>query len=152
MDPNFSHPVVPVPLPVVVHGPDVMERFPDHIQQSGSACLPSPRSHCGQHGEQPEREGHERRGEPHTRRYKPVSWVRVRVTERFLGQEIICSFSSVLSTLVKNKTLVSPVPPVAQSEARSLPSSSGETLAARGAPSQPSEERAVSQMFQPNEL
>uniref|UniRef100_A0A8C4FBJ2 Receptor expression-enhancing protein n=1 Tax=Dicentrarchus labrax TaxID=13489 RepID=A0A8C4FBJ2_DICLA len=59
--------VVPVSLPVVVHGSDVVERLPDHLQQSGSARLPAPRGHGGQHGEQPRREGHERRGEPHQR-------------------------------------------------------------------------------------
>ncbi|MEQ2188690.1 hypothetical protein GOODEAATRI_017557 [Goodea atripinnis] len=49
----------------------------------------------------------------------------------------------VLSTLVKNKTLVTPMPPVAQ--AKSLPSSSGQTSNARVAPCEPSaEERRVS--------
>ncbi|KAK2835086.1 hypothetical protein Q5P01_015570 [Channa striata] len=48
----------------------------------------------------------------------------------------------VLSTLVRNKALVTPGPPVAQSEAKSLPSSSGETSAAKVAPSPPSGERA----------
>ncbi|XP_047231221.1 receptor expression-enhancing protein 6 isoform X2 [Girardinichthys multiradiatus] len=44
----------------------------------------------------------------------------------------------VLSTLVKNKTLVTPMPPVAQ--AKSLPSSSGQTSNARVAPCEPSAE------------
>ncbi|XP_039983677.1 receptor expression-enhancing protein 6 isoform X3 [Xiphias gladius] len=47
----------------------------------------------------------------------------------------------VLSTLVKSKALVTPVPPVAQSEAKSLPSSSRHTTAAISGPSQPSEDR-----------
>ncbi|XP_022614796.1 receptor expression-enhancing protein 6-like isoform X4 [Seriola dumerili] len=47
----------------------------------------------------------------------------------------------VLSTLVKNKSLVTPMPSVAQSEPKSLPSSSTETSAAKISPSQPSEER-----------
>ncbi|XP_035800840.1 receptor expression-enhancing protein 6 isoform X3 [Amphiprion ocellaris] len=43
----------------------------------------------------------------------------------------------VLSTLVKNKSLVTPAPP----ETKSLPSSSGETSSAKVAPSLPSEEQ-----------
>ncbi|KAK5619809.1 Receptor expression-enhancing protein 6 [Crenichthys baileyi] len=46
----------------------------------------------------------------------------------------------VLSTLVKNKTLVTPMLPVAQAEAKSLPSSSGQTSNARVAPCEPSPE------------
>ncbi|XP_054911299.1 receptor expression-enhancing protein 6 isoform X4 [Poeciliopsis prolifica] len=46
----------------------------------------------------------------------------------------------VLSTLVKNKTLVTPMPPVAPPEPKSLPSSTGETSNAKVAPSEPSEE------------
>ena len=48
--------------------------------------------------------------------------------------------SSVLSTLMKNKALVTPV---AQPEAISLPSSSTETSAAKGALAPPSEDRPV---------
>ncbi|XP_030290438.1 receptor expression-enhancing protein 6 isoform X2 [Sparus aurata] len=47
----------------------------------------------------------------------------------------------VLTTLMKNKVLVTPGPSGAQSEPKSLPSSSGETSAARVAPSEPSEDR-----------
>ncbi|XP_043985939.1 receptor expression-enhancing protein 6-like [Gambusia affinis] len=46
----------------------------------------------------------------------------------------------VLSTLVKNKTLVTPMPPVAPPEPKSLPSSTGETSNAKAAPREPSEE------------
>ncbi|XP_034438875.1 receptor expression-enhancing protein 6 isoform X1 [Hippoglossus hippoglossus] len=49
----------------------------------------------------------------------------------------------VLSSLVKNKALVTPLPSVTHSEALSLPSSSMETSAAKRATSQPSEERPV---------
>ncbi|KAM7409416.1 hypothetical protein PAMA_001075 [Pampus argenteus] len=49
----------------------------------------------------------------------------------------------VLSTLVKNKSLVTPMQTVSQSETKSLPSTSGETSALKGALSQPSEERPV---------
>ncbi|KAG7232329.1 hypothetical protein INR49_008344 [Caranx melampygus] len=48
----------------------------------------------------------------------------------------------VLSTLVKNKALVTPAPGP-QSEPKSLPSTSTEALAAKTAPSEPSEERPV---------
>ncbi|KAM8744770.1 receptor expression-enhancing protein 6 isoform X2 [Acanthopagrus latus] len=47
----------------------------------------------------------------------------------------------VLTTLMKNKALVTPGPSGAQSEPKSLPSSSGETSAAKVAPSEPSEDR-----------
>ncbi|XP_018517664.1 receptor expression-enhancing protein 6 [Lates calcarifer] len=47
----------------------------------------------------------------------------------------------VLSNLVKNKALVTPVSPVAQSEAKSLPSSSTAASSSKTAPSQPSDER-----------
>lgn len=43
--------VVAVSLPVVVHGPHVVERLPGHLQQSGSSRLPPPRGHGGQHGQ-----------------------------------------------------------------------------------------------------
>ncbi|KAF6722041.1 Receptor expression-enhancing protein 6 [Oryzias melastigma] len=46
----------------------------------------------------------------------------------------------VLTTLVKNKTLVTPMPPVAQSDTKSLPSSSAEPSGAKVAPLQPREE------------
>ncbi|XP_041861881.1 receptor expression-enhancing protein 6-like isoform X3 [Melanotaenia boesemani] len=46
----------------------------------------------------------------------------------------------VLTTLVKNKTLMTTVAPAAQSEPKSLPSSSAQTSTAKVAPSQPSEE------------
>ncbi|KAM9364910.1 receptor expression-enhancing protein 6 [Pholidichthys leucotaenia] len=45
----------------------------------------------------------------------------------------------VLTTLVKSKAVVTPVPPVAQSDAKSLPSSAAETSAAKVGPSQMSE-------------
>ncbi|XP_051231628.1 receptor expression-enhancing protein 6 isoform X3 [Dicentrarchus labrax] len=48
----------------------------------------------------------------------------------------------VLTTLMKNRSLVTQVQPVGQSEPKSLPSSSGETSAAKVAPSEPSEDRA----------
>ncbi|XP_073332245.1 receptor expression-enhancing protein 6 [Pagrus major] len=47
----------------------------------------------------------------------------------------------VLTTLMKNKVLVTPGPSGSQSEPKSLPSSSGETSAAKVAPSEPSEDR-----------
>nr|XP_043899985.1 receptor expression-enhancing protein 6 [Solea senegalensis] len=47
----------------------------------------------------------------------------------------------VLCTLVKNKSLVTPVPPVTQSDTKSLPSSSTQTSAAKKAPTQSSEDR-----------
>lgn len=51
---------------------------------------------------------------------------------------------SVLTTLMKNKALVTPAPPAAQPEAKGLPSSSAaETLSAKVAPSEPSEEGRV---------
>ncbi|XP_070816287.1 receptor expression-enhancing protein 6 isoform X1 [Chaetodon trifascialis] len=53
----------------------------------------------------------------------------------------------VLATLIKNKALVTPMPPVTQSEPKSLPSTSAETSAAKVAPSEPSEERPVSQIL-----
>ncbi|XP_067369329.1 receptor expression-enhancing protein 6 isoform X4 [Channa argus] len=49
----------------------------------------------------------------------------------------------VLSTLVKNKALVTPASLVAHSETKSLPSSSGETSAAKPAPVPLSEEQPV---------
>ncbi|RVE73684.1 hypothetical protein OJAV_G00034110 [Oryzias javanicus] len=50
----------------------------------------------------------------------------------------------VLTTLVKNKTLVTPMPPVAQSDTKSLPSSSAEPSGAKVAPLQPREEEKTS--------
>ncbi|XP_005735013.1 receptor expression-enhancing protein 6 isoform X2 [Pundamilia nyererei] len=47
----------------------------------------------------------------------------------------------VLTTLVKNKGMIIPSPPVAQSEAKSLPSTSGETSTAKVGPSEMNEER-----------
>ncbi|XP_004561590.1 receptor expression-enhancing protein 6 isoform X1 [Maylandia zebra] len=47
----------------------------------------------------------------------------------------------VLTTLVKNKAMIIPSPPVAQSEAKSLPSTSGETSTAKVGPSEMNEER-----------
>lgn len=62
-------------------------------------------------------------------------------TQALLFQEANTSSSSwVLSTLVKNKTLVTPMPPVAPPEPKSLPSSTGETSNAKAAPREPSEE------------
>ncbi|XP_069578502.1 receptor expression-enhancing protein 6 isoform X1 [Brachyistius frenatus] len=49
----------------------------------------------------------------------------------------------VLSTLARNKALVTPAPQIAQSEAKSLPSSSGETSAAAVAPSPLGDEQRV---------
>ncbi|XP_038142959.1 receptor expression-enhancing protein 6 isoform X2 [Cyprinodon tularosa] len=46
----------------------------------------------------------------------------------------------VLCTLMKNKTLVTPMQQVAQAEPKSLPSSTGQTSNAKVAPSEPSEE------------
>lgn len=72
-----SHPCLsvlcgPVSLPVVVHGSRIVERLPDHLQQSSPARLPPTRGHGGQHGEQPRREGHGRCWDPHQRRSRPV--------------------------------------------------------------------------------
>ncbi|XP_058494250.1 receptor expression-enhancing protein 6 isoform X2 [Solea solea] len=47
----------------------------------------------------------------------------------------------VLCTLVKNKSLVTPAPPVTQSDTKSLPSSSTQTSAAKKAPTQSSEDQ-----------
>ncbi|KAM3620609.1 uncharacterized protein V6R79_025903 [Siganus canaliculatus] len=56
----------------------------------------------------------------------------------------------VLNTLLKNKALVTPAPPVDQSEPKSLPSTSGETSRAKVSPPEPSEERPLSRyLFQP---
>lgn len=53
--------LVPVSLPVVVHGSDVVERLPVHLRQNGAARLLPPRGHGGQLGERPRQQGHERR-------------------------------------------------------------------------------------------
>lgn len=53
------------------------------------------------------------------------------------------SLSSVLTTLMKNKALVTQVQQVNQPEPKSLPSTSAETSAARVAPSEPGEDRPV---------
>ncbi|XP_077389719.1 receptor expression-enhancing protein 6 isoform X1 [Festucalex cinctus] len=52
-------------VPVVVHGPRGLEWIPGALQPSSATSFPPSRSHRGQHGQRPEREGHERRREPH---------------------------------------------------------------------------------------
>lgn len=136
----------PVSLPVVVHGSRIVERLPDHLQQSSPARLPPTRGHGGQHGEQPRREGHGRCWDPHQRRSRPVQLQYRLVTHQYktvFDWLFLPSLSPVLTTLMKNKVLVTPGPSGAQSEPKSLPSSSGETSAARVAPSEPSEDRPV---------
>lgn len=139
--------VVPVSLPVVVHGARSVERLPAPLRPGGSAHLPPPRGHGGQHGQRSEREGHERRRKPHPRRYRAVIHQYRPEIHHYWPVLHKCrpvktsSFSfSVLITLVKSKALVTPAP---QTEAKSLPSTSSEALVSKEAPSQPSEERPV---------
>lgn len=125
-----------VSLSAVVHGPFELERLPVPVPAGGPAPIPAPPGHRRPRGPPARGAGHGRCWEPDQRRYCITScpdWLLPSSVNELLPvmSYFLCgdvgSAPSVLTTLMKNKALVTPTTSSTSSsaETKGLPSSAG---------------------------